>query len=402
MKHPMKKTSQTKTTELLWQEPNFRAARLTEARVAAGLSMTTLAGRADLSAQSISSYESELREPSPDVVQKLADRLNVSPRYFYSDRPQSTYNCGTTFFRAPLSTRTNRDQAQWTQHALWASDVVSWLERSLKLPQPTLGSLAELIQPDKDGVYSEDELDEIAYKIRKQWNLGSAPIAHMVRLLESQGVFVVREASHSGKHDAFSKVISGRPFVFLSSSKESAVRSRFDAAHELGHLVLHGHITDDERRKLDVLRRIEDEADYFASAFLLPEDRFLESLVGTTLSHFQPLKGQWMVSIQAMIMRAEHLGLITEYHKQSLFRQMSGKNIRRREPLDDIIPQEQPLMGARAWRMIRERNAVAASRILGDLNLHPSLVAGVLGVEESELAAPPTSPILQIDFRASA
>src|SRR3546814_6566541 len=40
--------------------------------------------------------------------------------------------------------------------------------------------------------------------------------------------------------DAFSCWRNGQPFVFLNTFK-SAERSRFDAAHELAHLVLHRH-----------------------------------------------------------------------------------------------------------------------------------------------------------------
>lgn len=62
--------------------------------------------------------------------------------------------------------------------------------------------------------------------------------------------------------DAFSMWRQSTPFVFLNT-KKSAEHSRFDAAHELGHLVLHRHGSPQGREA-------EREANAFASAFLMP------------------------------------------------------------------------------------------------------------------------------------
>ncbi|WP_419757134.1 ImmA/IrrE family metallo-endopeptidase [Teredinibacter turnerae] len=52
------------------------------------------------------------------------------------------------------------------------------------------------------------------------------------------------------------------PFVFLNT-KKTAERCRFDAAHELGHLVMHCHGAPQGQEA-------EKEANAFASAFLMP------------------------------------------------------------------------------------------------------------------------------------
>ena len=74
----------------------------------------------------------------------------------------------------------------------------------------------------------------------------------------------------------------GRPLILLSADKDSGYRSRFDLAHEIGHLVLHRHIqrtTDSARHKL-----MEQQAHHFAGEFLLPAETFAsEVLVPPTL-----------------------------------------------------------------------------------------------------------------------
>ncbi len=49
------------------------------------------------------------------------------------------------------------------------------------------------------------------------------------------------------KIDAFSVWYDAKPYIFLSSDKGSNVRTRFDMAHELGHLIMHAdYFQDDE------------------------------------------------------------------------------------------------------------------------------------------------------------
>ena len=84
-----------------------------------------------------------------------------------------------------------------------------------------------------------------------------------------------------------------KPYVFLNTIK-SAESSRFDAAHELAHLVLHqdGSVAG---------RLAEDQANRFASAFLMPRADVLSVL--PRVQHLQQLidkKSRWRVSLAAL------------------------------------------------------------------------------------------------------
>ena len=85
----------------------------------------------------------------------------------------------------------------------------------------------------------------------------------MIHLLERHGVRVFLACrGQRGGLDAFSFWRDGVPYVFLNTTK-TPQDSGMDAAHELGHLVLHAWGGPGGRAA-------EEEAKAFGSAFLLP------------------------------------------------------------------------------------------------------------------------------------
>ena len=96
----------------------------------------------------------------------------------------------------------------------------------------------------------------------KGGGLESNSSKNMVHLFEAKGVRVFSLVEDTRTVDAFSVWRGTRPFAFLNTIK-TGEHGRFDAAHELGHLVLHRHGGPSGRRA-------EDEANRFASSFLMP------------------------------------------------------------------------------------------------------------------------------------
>lgn len=113
-----------------------------------------------------------------------------------------------------------------------------------------------------------DEIEGCAADVRRAWNLGVGPIPNLVRLLESKGIVVAHVPEECREVDAFSTWCGSRPFIFLVSEKGSTSRARFDAGHELGHLVMHADVAPGSAEA-------ERDANRFASAFLLPKEPFL-------------------------------------------------------------------------------------------------------------------------------
>lgn len=191
------------------------------------------------------------------------------------------------------------------------------LEDYFNLPQADLPNLSDL------------EPEEAAAALRRMWGLGNAPIPNMIHLLESKGIRVFSLTEELHDVDAFCTWNEGTPFVFLNTWK-SAERSRFDAAHELGHLVRdvysmkHGKTPTPE---------IEKQANAFASAFLMPKESVVANQPPAyNTQYLIKLKHYWGVSLVAMAYRFHSLGLITEWNYRTLCIEMAKKGYRTNEP----------------------------------------------------------------------
>jgi Zn-dependent peptidase ImmA (M78 family) len=188
-----------------------------------------------------------------------------------------------------------------------------WVEEQFNLPK---------IQTPDLHLYKPEEAARV---LRAEWGLGEKPISNMLHLLESKGVRVLSLAENTVKVNAYSIWRDGKPYVFLNNYK-SAESSRFDAAHELGHLVLHqdGGSTG---------REAEDQANHFASSFLMPRADVVAMLPRVSyLDQIIRAKSRWRVSAAALAYRLRQLSIVSEWKYRDLVIEMSSKGYNRNEP----------------------------------------------------------------------
>jgi Zn-dependent peptidase ImmA (M78 family) len=194
-----------------------------------------------------------------------------------------------------------------------AVELASWIERRFILPECNLTDLRGHLPETAAG------------GVRSLWGLGQKPIKNTVHLLEANGVRVFSLAEDCREVDAFSFWHGTTAFIFLNTFK-SAEHSRFDAMHELGHLVMHRHGGPDGRVA-------EQEADAFASAMLMPRDDVLAHAPQLAdLPTLIQLKKRWTVSLSALNYRLHTLGLTTDWHYRTLCIQISERGYRKNEP----------------------------------------------------------------------
>lgn len=198
-----------------------------------------------------------------------------------------------------------------------AFNINDWIEERFNLPQADLPDLSDLPP------------EEAAATLRRIWGLGSAPIPNMIHLLESKGIRVFSLAEEAREVDAFCTWHGSKPFVFLNTMK-SAERSRFDAAHELGHLVRdiysmqHG-----EARGIEMER----EANEFAAAFLMPAESVVANKPPAfTIKYLLKLKHYWGVSLAALAYRFNALDQVTEWAYRNLCIEIAKSGYRTNEP----------------------------------------------------------------------
>ena len=272
----------------------------------------------------------------------------------------------------------SNDRARITRRLEWASDLVTYIERFVALPSPNIPDL----QWDSESSFDND-IEEIALRVRADWSIGNGPIQDMVKLLEAHGIILVREKVSCADMDAVSRWQIGRPYILYSSEVESAARVNFNLAHELGHLLLHSGIDVSS----DNLPRLEKQANRFAGAFLLPRPSFSSEVLSTSLSYFEHLKQRWHVAIAAMVYRCKDLGILNETQVRYLWRQMNAKGIRRQEPLDDKLPHIRPSILRAALEMLVSHRVQAKADIEQAVSLNSADIESLGGTAEGWLSA---------------
>lgn len=309
----------------------FDGRRLTLGRLYRGLRKVELASAIGVTPAAVTQYEQGRSRPSEAVLAALALRLGFPPAFFERGRPLYPIAEGQANFRRLRST-SKRDRERLLARVSLLAEITSEVERYVHLPHVEIPDIPTL--PD-----DEAAVEEAAAAVRRRWSLGVGPIDHMVRLLETKGVFVVRQTSDIREVDAFSTVVNGRPIIVLASDKHDTARSRMDAAHELAHLTMHQDIEPGHQAT-------ERAANRFASAFLLPAETLRAELPRyLRWEAYGKLKLRWRVSLAALLYRARTLGVLSPDAFRRAQIQMSVQGWRENEPVDIGPPEEPRLLG---------------------------------------------------------
>ena len=259
----------------------FQPERLVQAREARGLTSVALSEIVGVSASAISHYERGEHAPKPEVAEQIAKRLNLPLAFFL--RPASIKQ-GMLFWRS-INSATKHSRTRATRKLEWLREAVSYFSEYLEFPPVQVPDL----EPPADFREIEDStIESFAAQVRSYWRLGRGPIADVVRSLEANGICVARDSMGTSKLDGLSMFAEDRPYVFLNSDKGSYFRSRFDAAHELGHMVLHRSISARALQQPGAHKILEDQAHLFAAAFLLPAKEFSDELYSVCLLYTSP------------------------------------------------------------------------------------------------------------------
>ncbi|MNI48856.1 hypothetical protein D3C73_1034420 [compost metagenome] len=181
---------------------------------------------------------------------------------------------------------------------------------------------------------------------RKRLGLSPGTNDELMYLVEKSGIFVFEKAIGE-EIDAYSLwTKNDRAYIILGNLKRSAVRRNFDIAHELGHLLLHHRLefTNLDRKEHKI---IENEANTFASAFLLPEDEFINDIeyipYPTNPDAYLDLKKKWKTSLQVLGYRAAQLEIIGPKDHRNFYAALHRKGYLEKERLDDLIPLQKPM-----------------------------------------------------------
>lgn len=322
-----------------------------------------------MSAAAISQLEGGDLAATPETIDRLSLVLGCSPSFF--SRPWRPQAIGEPFFRSRRSTpQGERDRA--FAYAVALAEIVEIIETYVEMPRSQLDVCFTVVEGTK-----RTELEDSAQALRSAWELPAGPIPHVVRLLETKGAVAAAVGAFDPKLDAFSVRTRSRPVVVLCSDNGNAARRRFDAAHELAHLVLHPEVVEANNWQ-------EQQAQAFASAFLLPAEE-IEPWLPRRSDQLELLEDgsvTWGVSMQALLYRARSLKTISEDSYRRAMQRMSAAGWRTSEPID-IGPAEAPEL----LRLAIEALPAAGASIDGvakEIGLPKSRLMRMLSVPEEQ------------------
>ncbi len=343
----------------------FNGDRLRKARLYNGITVSELAEKIDCQRQTISMYESGKSKPIDDqVIQKLSNVLGFPIKFFIEDSFE--LSTGSTYFRALLTTNKKYRLEQVLKMEL-LSQIFIFLNDYIDFP--------ELQLPD----FTDKTPEEAAMLLRESWSLGRKPIENIIYEVEQHGILVTSFSTKTDDVDAFSQMVNidgdNKFLIGYSNNKTAAARIHFDIAHELGHICLHNWTEDIDSLSRDEFKQRENEANRFASAFLLPESSFKLDITNVALRipYYTELKRKWKVSIQAMNYRAHKLGVISYDEYISMIKVLQRRGMRKEEPLDDSLITSTPSILKTAIIMLLNENVFTPKELIDELSFSYNL-----------------------------
>ncbi|MFD4256437.1 XRE family transcriptional regulator [Streptomyces sp. NPDC058534] len=355
----------------------FDPSRLTQARRLAEMTKKEVAGRIGVTPAAVGQYETGVSRPRPDLIPRLAETLGVPATFFLLGRPANRLDASMAHFRSLRSTpKSQRERALALAEQVW--ELTYALEQRIQLPFVDLpGFAGGEVHP---GAELSTDPASAARELRQRWGVGHGPVTHLVRRMEAHGIVVVMPSAadpSAASVDAFS-TRAARPLVILTANRADDVyRHRFTAAHELGHLVLHGDATGDSRQ--------EKEADAFAAEFLTPQSSILPLLPKRMdFARLAELRQVWGVSIHSLIYRCRELGLTSDATTSRTYqrlRALEGQPGFMAESVSNF-PGERPSLLQQAFAMAVEEAGLSVAELARELAWTTPRVRELLGVQE--------------------
>lgn len=304
----------------------FNPDMLALARDARGFTQTEMvrALKGAISQAKLSKIENGLVSPSDDDVLALAQALDFEEGFFFHPHTRRSEPATYHRKRMKLSKKDwNRIYAKAEIHRISAALMLRSVELAPRLPSP----------PSVDPDEFDGRVEEIAKAVRQLWGLPRGPIEDVVSTLENAGILVVGFDFGTELCDGFTQhATEGMPAVVFINTRQPKDRMRYSLAHELGHVVMHRLPNP----------QMEEQANRFASEFLMPTQDIAKDFYNLSLDRFMALKPYWRTSMQALIRKAYSTGKLTESRYRYFMVAMGKRGWRSNEPIELTNVREKP------------------------------------------------------------
>jgi Zn-dependent peptidase ImmA (M78 family)/transcriptional regulator with XRE-family HTH domain len=264
--------------------------------------------------------------PSGETILPIAEALDFPVSFFFQ---------GDEISGLPLSVH----EASWRKRASVKASDLKRLHAELNIRIMHLRRYLDAVDLEAERPLPQLDVDEmggadkVAAFIRRAWMIPEGPINNLTTLCERAGI-VVLQCDFVEKVDGVTMRLRDLPPLIFLNKNAPPDRMRHSLAHELGHLIMHSVPTE----------TMEEEADRFAGELLAPVSQLRADLIGgrITLERLVQLKKFWKVSVASLLYRAEHSGLLTRNQASYLWRQLSARGWKKREPEETQFTPEVP------------------------------------------------------------
>lgn len=306
------------------QEKPLNAEMVILARESRGFTQSEFAKRLGITQSNLSRIESGVRGVTRPGLVKLSEVSGYPVSFFMQKRPIYGPGLAEVFHRKRLTISIKTIHKINALIAIRSAEIVRLIEAV---------DMGEIDVPQ----FNLDDYDhspsEIARLVRAKWRVPHGPIRNMASLLERAGAIIVPFDFGTTAIDAMSTCPPKSPPLFFVNKFAPSDRTRFNLAHELGHMVMHQKSPTPE---------VEAEAHEFAAEFLMPAKDIQYYLGDLSLDRLASLKPYWKVSMAALLKRSVDLNIITVRHGRTLWMQLNKAGYRMREPAALDLPAEEP------------------------------------------------------------
>ena len=306
--------------------------------------------------------EMGVRPVPKTLLVQLMEALNYPEHFFYQEGALYGVEIAEVFHRK------RRNVPKYTLAQVYALAEIRLRHVSALLRSLDVTSKIPQFDPEevKDTSQTKNHIADIARSVRAHLHLTRGPVEDLTQTLEEAGVIIINFDFGTPLIDALSRWLPTLPPTFFVNQQSPKDRYRLSLAHELGHIVMHSQAIPD----------MEEQANWFAAEFLMPERDIVHDLQDLTLYKLTALKKYWRVSMAALLMRAQDLATITPNQARYLWMQMAKAGYRTREPVELDITGEQP-------RLLRELVGIH----MNNLGYTENDLGRILPLNESELRA---------------
>ncbi|KPH78245.1 helix-turn-helix domain-containing protein [Oceanobacillus caeni] len=354
----------------------FIGENLTNLRIMHGYSRKQLSDMLGVTEQAVWQYENDYTSPKMKIVNDLKSIFKVKSRYFYQDDVLCRYfknenkPVKNIAYRSKVMNVLSKTQSE-AKHIEFLDSLVNYLTAKIAYPTQKIiqlrNKVIKYLNTSNDDRVTQ--IQKVVKLARMELGLRNDTNDELMFLVEKSGIFIFEKAIGE-EIDAYSLwTKQDRPFIILGNLKRSSARRNFDIAHELGHLLLHYRVEFTSLNRKEH-KAIENEANQFAGAFLLPEESFLADM-GTITNLTNPdayfdLKKKWKTSMQVLGYRAAELGILDSKSHRNFYAALHRKGYLKIEPLDEIIPIQKPQKMKSIIDLVAKKKIIDLRQMLED------------------------------------